>query len=482
MMTVSDGDGQGAAATLTLRGTDGSEVAPGEERRTVYARELLTRAMAGRPTIAATPATTLKTLEALRTAAIAIAQELAWPSTREEAWRFTNLAAMMGFEFEPGAAIAPDLLGAADREAIALAECPAARLVFVNGYFSEVLSDLSAVPAGITVGRLATADLGADALGAHLGKIQNGSELFTALNTAAIADGAVVRVARNAIIEAPIHLLFLAVPGATPTLIQPRVLVVADEGSACTLIEDYAVAQRSWCQGSGGATPTEPYFTNGVTELAIADNARVTHSRVQREAASAFHIGKTAVLQGRDSYYALNAISTGAAIARHNLDITQGGPGTETRLTGLTVAAGTQIADLHSDLNLQHPHGVADQLHKCIAAGRGRTVFNGRVLVGQGAQHTDAAQLNRNLLLSSQARVDTKPQLEIIADDVKCTHGATVSQLEDDEIFYLRSRGLDSTSARRLLLDGFGGEILAQLPSASLRSQLARCLACELEF
>ncbi|GAB4341330.1 MAG: Fe-S cluster assembly protein SufD [Cyanophyceae cyanobacterium] len=467
-------DGQGAVA-LALRGTDVEEVALGADRYTVYLRELLAR------TIAATPATDLSVLGQLRTAAIAIAQELAWPSTRDEAWRFTNLAAMMAFEFGPTVAIAADQLGGADPQAIALAECPAARLVFVNGYFCEILSDLSAVPAGVTVERLATADLSAAALGAHLGKVQNGSEPFAALNTAAIADGAVVRVARNAIIETPIQILFLAVPGPTPALIQPRVLVVAEEGSACTLIEDYALAQGSWCQGSIAAA-TEPYFTNGVTEIAIADNARINHSRIQREAANAFHIGKTAVLQGRDSYYGLTTISTGAAIARHNLDITQGGPGTETRLQGLTVAAGTQIADLHSDLNLQHPHGVADQLHKCIAANRGRTVFNGRVLVGQKAQHTDAAQLNRNLLLSSQARVDTKPQLEIIADDVKCTHGATVSQLEDDEIFYLRSRGLDSTSARRLLLDGFGGEILAQLPAASLRSQLARCLACELEF
>jgi Fe-S cluster assembly protein SufD len=472
MTIASDGrgDGAGSAAVLALRGTDVEAVALGEDRHTAYFRELVQR------TIAATPATDSRGLGHLRTAAIAIAQELAWPSTREEAWRFTNLAAMMAFDFGPTGAISGDRFSAEDREAIALAECPAARLVFVNGHFCEALSDLSAVPAGVTVERLTTADLGE-----HLGKVQNGSEPFAALNTAAIADGAVVRVARNAIVETPIHLLFLAVPGPTPVLIQPRVLVVAEEGSACTLIEDYALAQGSWCQGSIAAA-TEPYFTNGVTEIAIADNARVNHSRLQREAANAFHIGKTAVAQGRDSYYGLIAISTGAAIARHNLDITQGGPGTETRLNGLTVAAGTQIADLHSDLNLQHPHGVAGQLHKCIAANRGRTVFNGRVLVGQQAQHTDAAQLNRNLLLSSQARVDTKPQLEIIADDVKCTHGATVSQLEDDEIFYLRSRGLDSTSARRLLLDGFGGEILAQLPAASLRTQLARCLACELEF
>ena len=304
--------------------------------------------------------------------------------------------------------------------------------------------------------------------------IQTSAEGFTALNTAAVEQVAAIAVNRNAVIDTPIHVVFLTT--GSGAIAQPRCLIVAEANSRCTVIEEH----RALNCALDDAAPGQPYWVNGVTEVSLAANAEVNHTRIQRDNGTAFHIGNTAIAQARDSRYTLTSLDLGAQVSRHNVTVNQGGPGTETNFNGLNVATAQQTSDTHTFLNLQHPHSGADQLHKCVAGDRGHTVFNGRVLVGQQAQQTNAAQLNRNLLLSSKARVDTKPQLEIIADDVKCTHGATVSQLEDGEIFYLRSRGLDETAARRLLLDGFVGEILERLPVDSLRVPLATAIATQI--
>ncbi|MEH1948298.1 MAG: Fe-S cluster assembly protein SufD, partial [Nostoc sp.] len=190
------------------------------------------------------------------------------------------------------------------------------------------------------------------------------------------------------------------------------------------------------------------------------------------EGAEAFHIGKTAIAQARDSRYTCHAITLGAKLSRHNLEILQTGEQTQTTLNGLTIISGKQLSDTHSAIALNYPHGISDQLHKCIVGDRAHAVFNGKVLVPKRAQLTNASQLNRNLLLSSKARIDTKPQLEITADNVKCAHGATVSQLEDDEIFYLQSRGIDENDARKLLINAFAAEIINQIPVPSLREIL----------
>jgi Fe-S cluster assembly protein SufD len=216
------------------------------------------------------------------------------------------------------------------------------------------------------------------------------------------------------------------------------------------------------------------YFSNAVTEIFVEQNAGVSHTRVQREGKAAFHIGKSAIAQARDSRYTCNAISLGAKLSRHNLEVLQTGEQTETTLNGLTVIAGEQLADTHSLIAYTKPYGTSNQLHKCIVADKGHAVFNGKVFVPQAAQLTNAGQLNRNLLLSPKARVDTKPQLEITADNVKCSHGATVGQLEADEVFYLQSRGLNQADARKLLIDAFAAEILNQLPVASLSQQLSK--------
>jgi Fe-S cluster assembly protein SufD len=242
--------------------------------------------------------------------------------------------------------------------------------------------------------------------------------------------------------------------------------VVAQANSKLTLIEDYR------------ATGEGVYFTNAVTEIVLEENAQVSHTRIERESKAAFHIGKSAIAQGRYSRYTCDAITLGAKLSRHNLEVFQTGEGTETTLNGLTLIGGEQLADTHSAIALNHPNGTSNQLHKCIVDDRAHAVFNGKVFVPQTAQFTNASQLNRNLLLSPKARVDTKPQLEITADQVKCSHGATVSQLDADEVFYLQSRGINETDARELLLDAFAAEILNCIPVTSLRQRLSRCVAC----
>ncbi|MEM9772477.1 MAG: Fe-S cluster assembly protein SufD [Cyanobacteria bacterium P01_D01_bin.73] len=409
----------------------------------------------------------------VRSKATAIAQELALPSTRDEDWRFTDLSPLLDIEFSVAGAIATPSITTAD---VAIKEAPGSRIVFVNGRHSSELSDLSALGELADKVTVSAWSAGHDSVlnatvESNLGKIQTSAEAFTALNTSAVNEVAVISVGRNADIELPIHVVFLS--SGAGAIAQPRCLVTVGSNSRCTVVEEH--------RALGNASDADaPYWVNGVTEISLADNAEINHARVQRDTPTAFHIGNTAVSQARDSRYTLTSLDAGARVSRHNVAVSQKGPGTHTAFNGLNVATERQTSDTHTFLNLQHPHGTADHLHKCVANDRGHTVFNGRVFVGQQAQQTDAAQLNRNLLLSSKARVDTKPQLEIIADDVKCTHGATVSQLEDNEIFYLRSRGLDETAARRLLLDGFVGEILERLPVQSLRDPLAVAIAAQI--
>lgn len=438
---------------LTANSTPGDRAPSKAAQRSTYYAGLLATVTA------ATPATDWELVQRLRSQAQAVAQEMALPSTRDEDWRFTDLSPMLAIALR-----APELT-TLEPEAIAAFAIPEAsvRVVVVNGRFVPELSNLVGLPDGVTIGSLA-AVTDRERLASHLGQ-QGSQDAFSVLNTAGLNDGVVIELERRVQVAKPIHLLHVATADQ-PAISQPRCLVLAKAGdSHCTLIEDYVAI------GQGG------YCTNSVMEVVLGNCATLHHVRLQREGEQAIHIGKTAISQDWNSHYTLTTVSQGASIARHSIDIAQTGPGTETILNGLSVATGEQLTDTHSSLVLSHPHGTADQLHKCIADDRGHTVFNGRVFVDHDAQQTNAAQLNRNLLLSPKARVDTKPQLEIIADDVKCSHGSTVSQLEETELFYCRSRGLDLATARSLLLDGFAGEILDRLPIASLRSTLARQIA-----
>ncbi len=398
------------------------------------------------------------------------------PTKRDEEWRFTDISPLLQVNFK--AAKNFDLVDSATAE-LTLAEAPIS-LVFVNGVYSAKLSANTDLPAGLFVGNLAQLPETRQAkVGKYLAKLPGSTEVFTALNTAGLADVAVVWVSKNTVVETPIQLLFVSTTNDTATVSQPRCLVVAEVGSVVTLIEDYradvgaGLVDSTENYTTASQCQTHPYFTNAVTEVFLGENAQIHHNRIERESKAAFHIGKTVVSQARDSRYICNAISVGSKLSRHNLEVVQTGEQTETTFNGLTMIAGEQLADTHSVMAYTKPYGTSNQLHKCIVADKAHAVFNGKVFVPQAAQLTNAAQLNRNLLLSPKARVDTKPQLEITADNVKCSHGATVGQLEADELFYLQSRGLKQADARNLLINAFAAEIISQLPIASLREQLS---------
>lgn len=411
-------------------------------------------------------------LQELRDHASVLIKELAIPTKRDEEWRFTDLSSLLQVKFQnPEAKID---LAESEITGFILPEAPI-RLVFVNGFYTANLSSIADLPEGLVVSNLAQLPIThRSKVGKYLTQQKGATEVFTALNTASLTDAAVVWVAKNTVLETPIHLLFISATDGLPVISQPRCLVVAEANSQLTLIEHY-VANVESCPD---IPRNHPYFTNQVTEIWLEENAQVNHTRNQREAGESFHIGKTAISQARNSHYTCNAISLGAKLSRHNLEVFQTGEATETILNGLTIIGGEQLADTHSVIALNHPNGISNQLHKCIVDDRAHAVFNGKVFVPQAAQLTNAGQLNRNLLLSSKARVDTKPQLEITADNVKCAHGATVSQLDEEEVFYLQSRGLNETDARNLLIEAFVAEIVNRIPVTSLRQKLSRCAAC----
>lgn len=395
-------------------------------------------------------------LKALRAQALERVGALTLPTTHDEAWRFTNISALTRQSFH--ALRTPTALQADDIQHLHLEEA-GTRLVFVDGVHAPQLSRISA-EANVVVSTLLSAPATQTAaMAAHLGQHAHfHAALFPALNTAVLQDAAVVIVPRETSMATPVHLLFLS---TQPELAShPRVLLVAESGSAVTVIEDYAALHD-------GA-----YFTNALTEVALAANAQVEHIRVQRESGQAFHMANCAVSLGAASRYHSVSIALGAQISRLDLQVLQTADAAECSLDGLALIGAEQLADTHTFIDHAKPHGVSRQLHKCIVGGAAHAVFNGKVMVRPGAQKTDSAQSSRNLLLSAKALVDTQPQLEIFADDVKCTHGATVGQLDSEEVFYLQSRGLNETVARNLLTYAFGAEVIDRIPVASLRRQL----------
>ncbi|OGA25551.1 MAG: Fe-S cluster assembly protein SufD [Betaproteobacteria bacterium RIFCSPLOWO2_02_FULL_67_26] len=396
-------------------------------------------------------------LDERRAQALERANALTVPTTRDEEWRFTDITPLTRLSFRPAAETKPLALSGLSRF---IAPEAGARLVFVDGVFAPGLSATTGLPRGVVVSTLAAAlDAHAGAIEPHLARhAEFEREVFTALNTAHLRDGAFIRVGRNCACPAPVQLLHVSTQKEAAAY--PRCLVIAEDGSDCTLIEDYA--------GLGDAA----YFNDAVTEVVVGAGARVRHARVQREAAGAFHIATCAVTLARDARYASHAVTLGARLSRFNLIVTQQGEGAEVQMDGLALISGRQLADTHTLMDHAQPHGRCRQLHKCIAGGAAHAVFNGKILVRPGAQLTDSSQQSRNLLLSDKAHVDTKPQLEIFADDVKCAHGATVGQLDAEQLFYLRSRGLSEGRARNLLTYAFAAEVVDRIPVPSLVAQL----------
>lgn len=404
-------------------------------------------------------------LTALREKAVESFQGLPFPTTRDEEWKYTNVAPVLRTQFRQMLDL--DLSGVTAKrlESLTFPEANGSRLVFVNGIYAAELSSTSGLPAGVLVSNLAELTPGNPA-GAteRLGSLASyEQDAFTALNTALIGDGAAVFLPRGQTIEQPIHLLFLTA-ASEQIVAYPRVLIVAEEGAVATIVESYA------------SPLSDVYFNNAVTEVIVNAGASLDHYRLQQESERAFHIGATKVRQERGSRYRSLAISLGADICRHTLDVEHRAEQIETVIDGLYVVTGNQHVDNHTTIDHAHPHCQSSQLYKGILDGRARAVFNGKVLVREGALLTDARQLNKNLLLASTTTVDTKPQLEILADDVKCSHGATVGQLEDDEIFYLASRGISPERARALLTFGFAEELIGRIGLASVRTRLDRAV------
>ena len=389
-------------------------------------------------------------LQDIRLTATNWVSRLEVPTKKDEEWRFTDLSSLVEKNFV--AAQPVETL-----QETSLPETKNSCLVFVNGKYAAELSDVSGLPEGVYVGNLNELP-DRYPVQNYFAQHNNSQAVFTALNTSSCEDVAVIWVGKNMMLENPIQLTFISQAEEKASFSQPRTLVVAETGANFSIIEEYI--------GTG------EYLTNAVTEIWLEENAGINHTRLQQEADASFHLATTAVTQARDSHYTLTEFNFGGQLSRHNPEILQQGEQTETNLNGLTLSTREQTADTHSIVALTKPHGTTDQLHKCIVSDRAHSIFNGKVFVPKEAQLTNASQLNRNLLLSPKARVDTKPELQITADNVKCSHGATVSQLEADQIFYLRSRGLTESDSRNLLIDAFAGEIIDRIPNKSLQERV----------
>ena len=397
-------------------------------------------------------------LKKLREDAFARFCETGFPTTHDEDWRFTNVSpiAKTAFQLPAGAQ-------QVSREALAAYDLPGAacQLVFVNGRFARELSsirDLSGVRINGLADELSTNPA---ALESHLGRYLNlERDAFAALNTAFLNDGAYIHIAKGEVLEQPIHLLFVSTSADAPLMTHPRNLIVAEDESQIAIVEDYVSL-------SGGTA-----FCNTATELVAGESAVVSHYMLEREHTDAFNVSTLRIQQARSANVSTHSILLGGGLVRNNVHPVLAGEGGECLINGLFIGAGKQHLDNYMLVEHAQPHCESRQFYNGILDGHAHGVFHGRIIVHRDAQKTDAKQTNRNLLLSDDAQIDTKPQLEIYADDVKCTHGATIGQIEENALFYLRSRGIDEASARKLLLLAFANECLDRMKEDVVRSYL----------
>lgn len=400
----------------------------------------------------------------VRKAAIARFAEAGFPTTRDEEWRLTNVAPIAATVFRQAEA-APESVTTQDLAPWLLDEA-AARLVFVNGHFSRALSRIDYALGGIRVGRLAVAiDETPTALVPYLGRCADcRRNPFVALNTAFLDDGALVRIPPGRTVSRPIQVLYVSLGADGPVLSHPRTLLVAGADSQATLVESYV--------GLGGGS----HLSNAVTEVYAGANASVEHTRIVSEA-DAFHVGSLCLRQERDSRITAHSITLEGSLVRNDVHAVLDGEGADCSLDGLFFLGGRQHADNHLHVEHVSPRAGSRECYRGILDGASRGVFSGRIHVHKGAQKTDAKQTNMNLLLSREAHVDTKPQLEIFANDVKCTHGATIGQIDEEAVFYLRSRGIGRDAARNLLVFAFADEILRRIGVTTLRERLRHIVA-----
>ena len=401
---------------------------------------------------------TVAWLELVRNSAMDRFEQLGFPSVREEDWKYTNLATLAKEEFVPVTSGSTD---ARDIARLTYPETAEAHLVVVDGFLREDLSTKTGLGEVVAIDLFNAVE---DArynkivrkyLARNAGYHNNG---LTALNTAFVQSGVFLWIPKNVKLEQPLQITFVADVENGASF--PRLLVVAEENSSATLIE-------SFVSSNGGK-----YFTNAIAEIVLKDGAQLEHYRVQRESKSAYHVSTTSSELGRASRYETTSINLGAQLSRHDVSVVMDHEGAETSVDGLYMVDSDQHTDTHSIIDHKVAHCTSRQLYKGILDGNGRAVFNGKVFVREGAQKTDAQQTNKNLLLSDKARVDTKPQLEIYADDVKCAHGAAVGQIDPEELFYLETRGIGPELGRSLLTYGFAEEVIGKIKIESIRSQL----------
>ncbi len=397
-------------------------------------------------------------LEDLRSRGAAKFTALGIPTVRDEEWRFTNAAPLAAIEFAP----AEPMSGAAERlNGFAYTDAPL-RLVIVNGRFDTTLSRTRGLPPGVQAGSLAVAlkDY-PDVVQRYFGQLADFTgRSFTALNTAFVQDGAFVHLPEGAILDQPIHIVFVSGADGSRVMAHPRTLVVAGAGSQARIIESYIGAAGETC------------FTNAVSEIFVGENAGVDHYKVQQESLDAFHIASLHVHTSRSSRFSSHSFALGGRFVRNEVTALLDGEGGDCTLNGLYLADRDRLVDNHTTIDHAKPHNGSHEVYKGILGGTSRAIFNGKIIVRQDAQKTDAKQTNRALLLSDHASINTKPQLEIFADDVKCTHGAAIGQLDEDAIFYLRARGLTYFEARDMLIHAFAGDILDRVKIDALRTAL----------
>ena len=397
----------------------------------------------------------------LRKGGMARFAELGFPTSALEDWRFTSLAPLIKLPFR-SAPMDGAGLNISAIEQFHFTQIPGSRLVFVNGRIAKELSTITALPDGVIVSSLADALISNAALvEKHLGRyVKTENNALAALNTALFEDGGFIHVPAGKNVTEPIHLLFVTTAKDSGVTVQPRNLIIAEANSAVTVIESHVTTNK-------GA-----YFSNSVTELFAGDNAKLEHIKFQDEALEAFHV---ATVQGRflrGSQVSTHSFALGARLSRINLRTKLDGEGIEAILNGLYITRGEQLADHHMIVEHAQPRCASHEYFNGILDDKSKGVFHGRILVHPIAQKTDAKQTNKNILLSDDATADTKPQLEIYADDVKCTHGATIGQMDPDSIFYLRARGIGLERAKRMLVHSFAGEIIARVKCQAVREEL----------
>ena len=404
-----------------------------------------------------------------RQSALNLFKESGFPNSRLENWKYTDVRPIKKKSFsnvnETTVSVSTDEINA-----IRFQDLDCIELVFINGVYSEEHSNVGSIEKGLAVENMFDAlEKDKDLLAKHLTKYaDNKVSPFTALNTAFIQNGTFINVAANAVIEKPINILYLSKESNNAHATHPRNLIVMGENSEATVIESYI--------GLDDAN----YFTNAVTEVALSDNSNLKHYKIQQESLNAYHIGNLDVMQGKDSTLESHSISLGGALVRNDIHGQLNAEGAEIIMNGLYMTGDKQHVDNHTRVDHLKPRTLSTENYRGVLNGKSRAVFNGKVIVHKDAQKIEAHQNNANLLLSDDAEIDTKPELEIYADDVKCTHGATVGQLDQNMLFYLRSRAIDEETARSLLTYAFADELISNISFAPIRNRLERLVIGQL--